>query len=169
MDGSELLPAMLYIAGAGMAALASALAAMRRPTSKAYQAVSGLFVVLVLNSIINTLLLTWPGMPLWLMLVQPALIAMTTPLLWAYVDDLSAAAPRVWRWRDLLPFSIAAALAMVPVALLLVSLMTPIGGAERATVPSDLSFLPIASSIGMLAAIVQASIYVASIVRHLLG
>lgn len=169
MTASDLLAVMLYVAGAAMAALACVQVAMRRPSSKAYQAVAGLFFVLVLNSLINTLVLVWPAMPLWLRLAQPALIALTAPLLWAYVDDLSADAPRAWRWPDLLPYSVAAILALVPAALVVLTAAGRVDLSQDNPPDAVLSFLIIASSVGMMAVIIQASVYVFWIIRRLLG
>jgi len=117
------MPIVFYAAAAGAGLLVAAQLALLTPTSKAYQAASGFFVVLALLSALNAGGLAVAGLPVSYVLASAALLGALTPLLRLYVDDLVSDVPLTWRWKDLTHF--APAVGMAGLAVLAMALPPP--------------------------------------------
>lgn len=126
----------LYAAAAGGAVLIAFQMALKSPTTKAYQAASGFFAALALLAGLNALGLTAATPQPFAVVLSGALLGTLAPLLWLYVDDLVADVPKEWRWRDLIHFL--PALAMAFLALIVAILTFAIAPASAAQTPPPL-------------------------------
>lgn len=112
MSGWETASGGLYSASAGVAAVAGLNLLTRRPSVPAYGFGGAFFLIFALQSVLNHLLIQPNGVPFWLNDLSGVLLASIIPLLWLYIDDLTADRVRRWRPVDLLDFTSAGAIAL---------------------------------------------------------
>jgi AraC-like DNA-binding protein len=108
----EMIAAGLYAASAGVAALACLNLLTRSPAVPAYAFGGAFFLVFAVQSVLNVLLVRAEVWPIWVMDLSGVLLASIIPLLWLYIDDLTADRVRGWLPRDLLDFASAGAIAV---------------------------------------------------------
>jgi AraC-like DNA-binding protein len=157
-------PIALYAAAAGAAVLISFQVALKSPTTKAYQAASGFFAALALLAGLNALGLTALKLPVFAVVASGAMLGALAPLLWLYVDDLVADVAKAWRWRDLIHF--APALAMAVLALIVAILSHPGAPALAQRTPPPLPEVVVSWAVTLLTVVILllGMVYIAMIV-----
>lgn len=169
MTPLDLASEALYFATTGASGLAALQSFRRLSNGKADQAVGCFFIVICFNSMLNGALIVIADRPLWLDVLPAVPLAAMAPLLWFYVDDLTADQAKVWTRSDAWSFGLTGFAILFTVAVAMFGSAAPAAGAVTPpAAPSQddwaLSLLSIAL---ILAILVQSTLYVWRILDRL--